>query len=400
MAPVACREPDHDTLTGEGITSVILYQPVSQRTYWHDACICLGENPSKTFKRFDLCYSFKMLCRAEYGGTRELHLATKNYICNYAISASPHQGRQIPYERALRNLTVLMFSHYINHLENTGALEGHQTLMVHECLTIVSALGWFHWWQRRVDPGDCDKPDWDKVPVVAVGDFRYKYSSALVLLGNLQHPAYAHPKLLGRCYDNVYHQGQLIGDLPAQGKLPTKEQTMKIYNQEYKEVVAWIGNTLDLTDESLSYPMVPTSLLNPDIVLPTRQYRAEHSLAELPPSRMPEPWEYNLDGTRGLVDLSWNQWVPQIQPDDIDRDLKYSQYPYQEADEYEDEEEDMEMEEWAPGNAGGTRMAAPMSTQCPYRRPEATYSFSMEARLRAHPVVSTQIQMQQWRWGV
>ena len=103
---------------------------------------------------------------------------------------------------------------------------------------------------------------------------------------------------------------------------------MKIYNQEYEEVVAQIENTLDLTDESPSYPMVPTSLLNPDIVLPTRQYWAEHSLTELPLSHMPEPQEYNLDGARGLVDLSWNQQVPQIQLDDIDRDLKYSQYLY------------------------------------------------------------------------
>ena len=71
---------------------------------------------------------------------------------------------------------------------------------------------------------------------------------------------------------------------------------MKIYNQEYREVVAQIENTLDLTNESPSYPVVPTSLLNPDIVLPTRQYRAEHGLGELPPSCMPEPREYNLDG--------------------------------------------------------------------------------------------------------
>ena len=77
---------------GAGMTSVISYRPVSQRTYRHDACICLGENPSETFKCFDLCYSFKMLCRAEYGGTRELHWATKNYVHNYAISTGPHQG--------------------------------------------------------------------------------------------------------------------------------------------------------------------------------------------------------------------------------------------------------------------------------------------------------------------
>ena len=212
MAPVACREPEHDSLTGEGITSVISYWPMSQRSCWHDAHICLGENPAKTYKHFDLCYSFKILCRAEYGGTQQLHLATKNYVCNY--TARQPQKWRITYERALRNLTVLMFSHYINHIENTRSLEGHRMLMAHECLTVAVTLGHFHHWQRRVEPAGRDKPDWIKVPTVSVGDFRYKYSSALDLLGNAQHPTYAHPKLLGWWFD-VYHQGRLIRDLPA-----------------------------------------------------------------------------------------------------------------------------------------------------------------------------------------
>ena len=123
-------------------------------------------------------------------------------------------------ELALRNLTVLMFSHYINHLESSGALEGHQTLMAHECLMVAVTLGCFHRWQRWVEPEDRDKPDWEKVPTISVGDFRHKYSPALVLLGNAQHLTYTHPKLLGWCYDNVYHQGRLIRDLPARGNHP------------------------------------------------------------------------------------------------------------------------------------------------------------------------------------
>ena len=137
-----------------------------------------------------------------------------------------------------------------------------------------------------------------------LGDFRYKYSPTLDLLGNAQHLTYAHPKLLGQCFDNIYHQGRLIWDLPAQGKLPSKEQMQKIYNQEYEEVVAWIENTLDLTDESPTYPLLPTSLRNPEIVLHPRLFQEQCGLPELPPSRMPEPREYELDGTRGLIDLS------------------------------------------------------------------------------------------------
>ena len=165
-----------------------------------------------------------------------------------------------------------MFSHYINHLENTGPLEGHWTLMVHECLTIASALGHFHWWQRQVEPGDRDKPEWAKVLVVNKGDFCYKYSTVLILMGSMHHPAYSHPKMLGCCSDNVYHQGRFIGDLPAQGKNPTRAQTKRVYDQEYKEVIAWVENSLDLSRPDTAYQMIQTLLLNPEIVLPLKVF--------------------------------------------------------------------------------------------------------------------------------
>ena len=100
---------------------------------------------------------------------------------------------------------------------------------------------------------------------------------------------------------------------------------------------------------------------------------------------MPEPLEFNVDVTQALLDLSWSQRAPQVQPDDIDKDQRYSQYPYQEADEYEEDEEDMEVDEWAPGKAGGTCMAAPTGTWCPYRHPEATYSYSMADQTPGSP---------------
>ena len=228
MAPVSSpRFRDHSELTGQGINGIISYWPASQKTRWHDARICLGETRTDAFNRFDLCYSFKVLCQAEYGGTQQLHHAAKNYAPNYGLTAGLHQNRRIPYERALRNLVVLMFSHYVNHLECTGSLEGHQTLMVHECLVVAAALGRYHRWQRRVNPQDRDAHDWTKVPVVPKDDFRHKYSPALTLLGNAQNPTYAHPKLLGRCFDNVYFCGRIIGDLPARGRAPHSEEEDK-----------------------------------------------------------------------------------------------------------------------------------------------------------------------------
>ena len=283
MAPVSGPSyQDRDELTGEGIVNIISYWPASQRTHWYDAHICLGETRTSTLNHFDLCYSFKLLCRAEYGGTRQLHIAAKNYARNYTYTAGIHQNRRITYERALRNLTVLMFSHFVHQLENSGSLEGHWILIVHECLQVAAALGRYHRWQRRVNLQEIssENADWNKIPKVTKDDFRHKYSPAPTLLGNAQNPAFAHPKLLGRCYDNVYHNGRFIGNLPARGKLPTMEQSRKVYTQEYQEVVTWVENSLDLMEESPSYSVVPTSLVNPDIVLPHSLFR-EHP--EIPP---------------------------------------------------------------------------------------------------------------------
>ena len=177
-----------------------------------------------------------------------------------------------------------MFSHYVNHLECTGSLEGQRTLMVYECLVVAAALGRYHHWQCRVSHQDWDTHDWMKVPVVPKNDFRHKYSPALNLLGNAQNFAYAHPKLLGCCFNNVYFCGRIMGDLLARGKAPhSKERTKLIYDQEYEELVHRLENILDLTLESPSSSMVPTSLVNPDIVLPHHEFWKRHGFPELPP---------------------------------------------------------------------------------------------------------------------
>ena len=378
MAPVSGpRYQDHEELTGQGIVNIISYWLSSQRTCCYDARICLGETRTNTLNCFDLCYSFKMLCWAEYGGTRQLHLAAKNYTHNYAYSTGIHQNRWITYERALRNLTVLMFSHFVHQLENSGSIEGHQTLIVHECLQVAAALGRYHRWQCRVNLQEIssENANWNKIPTVAKGYYRFKYSPALTLLGNAQNPAYAHPKLLGCCYNKVYYNGQFIGDLPARGKLPTEEQSKKVYTQEYQEVVTRIENSLDLTEESPSYPMVPTSLVNPDIVLPHSLFLECQGLPEIPPGRNPEPREYEMDGAWGLIDLDWSQCTPIFHPDDIDRDPRFTQYPFQEGDDLDDDDKEMEVESRPSGGAGDAPMAPPTNIRRFYQCLPATYSF-------------------------
>ena len=338
-------------MAGTGITSVISYWPVSQKSHWHDANICLGENPTENFNRFDLCYSFNLLCDAEYGRRKWLHIATKNYMRNYAATAGPYGSRRIPYERALRNLIVIMFSHSVDNFENTGSQEGHRTLVVHECLMVAHKLGKYHRWQHRVAPEDRDKEDWSAEVKPGPKDFRYKYSTALELLGTAQSPTFAHPRLLGRCFDNVYHQGRFIGRLSARGKLPTEDNTWDVYDREYGEVVAHIKDALELDHLSarefpVPYNPIPCSLKNPDIILHPEEFAKRRNLP--PPAR-----DYEVDGAVGLVDVSWSQRILGIEEDAIDKDPCYNQYPYQEGDEA-DEEEDMDVEGPTVSDAGAS----------------------------------------------
>ena len=124
------------------------------------------------------------------------------------------------------------------------------------------------------------------------------------------------------------------------------------------------------------YSIIPTSLLNPDIVLPHRLFQERRGLPEIPPGRNPEPREYEMDWAQGLVDLDWSQHMPIFHLDDIDRDPWYSQYPFQEGDDYEDDdEEDMEVESWPLGGAGDASMAPPTNTQRTYQCLPVIYSF-------------------------
>ena len=74
-----------------------------------------------------------------------------------------------------------------------------------------------------------------------------------------------------------------------------------------------------------------------------------------------------------------------MQLDDINRDPRYSQYLYQEADEYEEDEEDMEVDERVPGKTGSTRMAAPTSTRHSYHCLEATYAYPRQDQTPGSP---------------
>ena len=83
-----------------------------------------------------------------------------------------------------------------------------------------------------------------------------------------------------------------------------------------------------------------------------------------------------MDGAWGLIDFDWSQRMPIFHPDNIERDLRFTQYPFQEGDDLDDDdEEEMEVKSWPSGGASDTSMAPLSNTHHVYQCLPATYSF-------------------------
>ena len=113
MAPGACGEPPLSGITGVPAT-IINYHPVSPPGSQHCcAALCLGESPAQArLKCLDLRHSFEALVKAEYGGRDHLDFVARNYVKNVRREETGIGG--ITYERALQNLVVAMYGHYVD----------------------------------------------------------------------------------------------------------------------------------------------------------------------------------------------------------------------------------------------------------------------------------------------
>ena len=83
-----------------------------------------------------------------------------------------------------------------------------------------------------------------------------------------------------------------------------------------------------------------------------------------------------MDGAQGLIDLDWSHRKPIFHPDDINCDPRFTQYPFQEGDDLDDDdEEEMEVESRPSGGAGDASMAPLTNTRHIYQWLPVTYSF-------------------------
>ena len=143
MAPGACGE-----LSSSGITSapatIINYHPVSARKSRHRcATLCLGDSLAQArLKCLDLRCSFEAIVKAEYGGRNHLDFAARNFAENVKREETGICG--ITYERALRNLVVAMYGHYVDLFRCHSSMAGHRIVLAYNCLEVATKLGRYH----------------------------------------------------------------------------------------------------------------------------------------------------------------------------------------------------------------------------------------------------------------
>ena len=263
MAPGACGEPSSSG------TTIMNYHLAFPRISWHRcAALCLRESLAQArLKCLDLHCSFEALVKAEYGGHDHLDFAARNYVENVRREESGISG--ITYERALRNLVVAMYGHYVDLFRCHSSTAGHRIVLAYNFLEMAAKLGHYNRAVRRRQPRE-ELPDWIPTPEVPAGDSRLDFVDACTLLGDIMHPAYGHPKLLARAYDQVYYEGWEIGNLPLRGK-KTADQSVAVYRAQYAQIVHRFSTLVRIDCEKFVRSM-PTSLVPLEMVYPDKKY--------------------------------------------------------------------------------------------------------------------------------
>ena len=194
MAPRACGEPSSTGITGVSATIINYHQVFPWKSRDCCAALCLGESPAQArLKCLDLRCSFEALMKAKYGCRDHLDFAARNYVEN--VRREETRISRITYERALRNLVVAMYGHYVDLFQCHSSTAGHRIVLAYNCLEVAAKLGHYHRAVRRRQPGE-ELPDWIITPEIPAGDSWLDYVDAFTLLGDAMHPTYRHPKTL------------------------------------------------------------------------------------------------------------------------------------------------------------------------------------------------------------
>ena len=185
-------------------------------------------------------------------------------------------------DRALRNVIVSAYSHYINTLAMNGACMGHHTVLMRSMLRFTMHLGRYLCWERymakerrrRGTPPttlwptiDLDALLADEAENLKLEQISTTHPVILDLLGDPGNPLYAEPHSMAKHFDTKMLGSRSVGQLPNRGRCRDREALTPVYKDEARQVCQKILRCLDVRvlDGDL---VVLTCLRTPTLILP------------------------------------------------------------------------------------------------------------------------------------
>ena len=261
-------------------------------TLWGDALqifefsapFCLGET-HHYFKQCDLFCSFHTIVEVQFGGLVRLDRAMHNYRDNLA-SLYRHPDLTLTLDKALHNIIVSAYTHYIDLWPMNGACLGHRTVLMQSMLKFTMHYGRYQCRQcylitqcrRRGLLPSTPLPAIDLATLLTEEEENLKveqmnvlHASVMDLLGDPGNPLYAEPLSMAEHFDAITAGACAIGELPGRTCCRNENMTARVYEDEAKQVLQKILRYLDMRkmDRDL---VVPTWLRTPTLILPAGHF--------------------------------------------------------------------------------------------------------------------------------
>ena len=230
-----------------------------------------------------LFHSFHAVIKVQFGGLARLDWAVNNYKDNLnSLYRDPDLTLTI--DRALRNIIVSAYSHYIDSWPMNGACVGYNAVLIRSMLQFTMHYG--RYWCRQCHfIRECRRKGLSaSTPLRAIDlaallkdeeenhkleQVNVMYISIMELLGDPGNPLYTKPHSMAEHFDAMLAGARAIGDLPGQTCCRDSGVTARIHDNEAKQVWQKILRCLDMRVMAGDL-IVLIRLLMPTLILPTR----------------------------------------------------------------------------------------------------------------------------------
>ena len=237
------------------------------------------------FKQCDLFHSFHAVVEVQFGGLVRLDWAANNYKDNLN-SLYRHPDLTLTIDKALRNIIVSAYSHYINSWPMNGACAGHRAILMRSMLQFAMHYSRYKCCQRHLAkdhkrkglPSSAPMPRVDLTALLDEEEENLKlrqinvmHASIMDLLGDPGNPLYAEPHSMAEHYDVMLVGAHALGNLPKRTHCRDSSVTARVHEDKAQQVCQKILRCLDMRvmDGDL---VGPTCLRMPTLILPAGRF--------------------------------------------------------------------------------------------------------------------------------